>query len=254
MKCIHIKPFAFMFSLLISGIVQAQSISIQPVELSIKRPDINRQNEETELVLSFQNIGREFLQVKSFHFLLKDDQGTDMIEKGGENLQAYEKKGFFTSRSTEWEYFNYGFYNQKDAFGGRLIVYCAPSPKAKQLVLKGEDQVWVKGKSDKTDKVRLSDIIINTNNTYHLDGGGAIKFVEKGRLSLDNSQYKNYKIISDVPIASVTVEGQRKFQGIATSPDEIFVNENKNEVSLIFEIPNTQLLTIPVDINIGIGL
>lgn len=242
----------FFIALFVSFPIFAQNISIHPVELSIKRPDISRQYEETELVISFRNIGQDFLKVKSFTFTLSDDQGTNLLEKSSENLKAYERSGFFTSRSSNWEYFNYAFYNKPDAFGGKLITYSTPSPQAKLILLKGEVQVWVKGKSGKQNETELKNIVIKPDHEYQI-AGGAVKFIENGTLTLDKSQFKNYKVVSDMPISSVAVVGQKKFQGIPTGLDEIFIPADQNEVNLFFTMPDTQILRIPVDLAIGIG-
>jgi hypothetical protein len=255
MKHSYKARFVLFVLLVFSGIsLNAQTLDIQIVELSLKRPDINRQYEETELVISFRNIGREFLKVKSFEFTLTDDQGTNLIQKGDENLKAYEKQGFFTSRSLDWEFFGYGFYNQKNGFGGRFITYSAPSKEATQLLLKGEAQVWVSGKSNKPREISMNGISVNTHETYTLDGGGIVRFVEKGVLTLDNIQFKNYKVESDVPVLSVAIAGQRRFQGIPNPPDEIFVSEAQKEISLVFQVPDAQIMTIPVDLKFGIGM
>jgi hypothetical protein len=238
--------------LTIGEMLHAQNIAVQPVEFTIKRPDINRQYEETELVISVRDLGREFIKVKSFNFSLKDDLGNDLLEKNKENLKVYEKNGFYTSRTSNWEYFNYAFYNRKDAFGSKLSLYSAPSDQAKRVELKGEVLVWVKAKNDKPGEAYLNNIVVKPGELYSI-GKGTVKFTHTGYLTLDKREYMSYKVSADIPVSSIDVVGQKRFEGIPTSPDEVFLLVGQSEHSFVFKLPDAQLITIPVELQFAVG-
>ncbi len=249
------KKIAFLLIVfaLISGYLYAQNPVIVPIGLTIKKPDIDQQNEFTELSLSFRNLGREYLKVKSFNLSIVDDRGIDLIKKGTENLSILERNGFFSSVKIGWESFDYKFYRKNDAFRGKFTTYSAPHHDARYINIKGNVEVWMKGKTDAKEEDVLSGISIDTKQTYTFRNL-PLRFVENGSLTLDDTRYKGYKIIYNHPVTSISVKGQKKLETIFTDPDEFYVNEKLQVVSLIFIFPDAQLINVPVDITLSVGL
>lgn len=236
-----------------TSLLQAQNPEIVPIGLTIKKPDIDQQNELTELSLSFRNLGKEYLKVKSFNLSITDNLGNDLIKNGTENLSLLEKNGFFTSIKVGWESFDYKFYRKNDAFRGKFTTYSAPGKDARHIYIKGDVEVWTKGKTDVKEEDILSGILIDTKQTY-MFRNLPLRFVENGSLTLDDTRYIGYKIIYNYPITSVAVEGQKMLETIFTDPDEFYVNEKLQEVNLIFTFPDAQLISVPVDIALSVGL
>lgn len=249
------KNISLLFVLLICPVILPAQPQIRVVELSVKRPDINWQNEETILTLSIRDLENHFLSVKSFNYRLEDDQGVDLVARGASNLKELEKKGFYTTVSPDWEFFDYKFYNQMNAFGAKITSYSAPSQDSKKIVLKGELVVLQKTRNNQAQEATIENISIHPDSVYSFNGG-RLTFTENGAMRMGNSNYKIYKVNSETLIAGVAVVGQQKLDDVFVDSDELYVLDTGSDkpVSLVFTIPDSEQVRIPIDLAIGVGL
>lgn len=229
-----------------------QPFTVKPLEVSVRASDIGRINEETRVAFSVTGLEKEFLRVQSFDFTLTDAQGTDLVKKGEERLKAFEKQGFYTSQPIGWSYYDYDFYNRPDALGARFVTYCVPLEDSHSIRLRGVMKVAVKD-SDRTERATLENTAIQPGREYAV-AGGAVRFMVKGTMNIGDKQYKNYSVETGLPIAGIEVAGRKPFTGLHVAPDEFYVEEDAEEITLIFELMDTKVIQIPVDLEFSAGL
>lgn len=181
-----------------------------------------------------------------------DDKGRDLRAAGQAELEKRNKEGFFSTTPNGWEFNDLRFNEIDNAFRARFNAYASPSPGSNYVTLQGKLSVSIR-KPGNTKEIKLKNVDPKKGDTLTA-GGKKIYFIESGSMSSGENVFLTYTLNPDLAVEEAITPGIRLPDGISKGATEIYVPEKVKKFDLVLKIADTEVITIPLDLKITLGM
>lgn len=186
-------------------------------------------------------------------FSVKDDKGKDLLKAGKMVLdEKMESGGFYTSTPIGWEFTDLRFYNKSNAFKASFTTYAPPSQGSQYVDVRGAFKVKLR-KPGKTTEIKLKIADISKMDTIRSQGR-EIFLVDNGSMTMGDETFLIFTFNPELAVEEATVPGFKMPDDVSKNPNEIYVREGTKSLNLVLKLADTQVIEIPIELKVTLGM